>query len=1504
MSTRSLSGRVRPSATAAIAALTVGAVALLGLTPAAAAQPKMVTAISAVTDSVTSGAAALYRITYSCSNVTADDCVAPTFTIPRPVGTAPDGSSVPTTGAPTFSGNADVASTSGSDDFVVTLRNLTPGTTGEFQVGWTIPTNTTLPGTTFPGTVGTTFTPGIGNPPVTVPAASTPKPVQSTASPQISGFKQMVSPAYAAAVTPDTDVTYRLYACNPKYNGQGSLNYTNLSLVDTLPKGAQFVSATGGGAYDAAAETVTWTVEKPAPAGCGTPPADQSFEITVRYPSATFVPPAADPQATNQFTNTLDVAATALDGTPLTATASQTHAFQGPPITGGSQILRIVTKNATGPAIKQPDTSTRYGWSYVANWYDTRDSKNSNRLRTFTVVDRTPCITGSGNPASPVIGDDPNLANGSVYGSFPVPSDQCTKPAFDTQVLYPNGNVRGNVDGLQVITWDGSAAHIYSADMRSFTGWVYKNTAQTGYVAGTDHSLDIPDDEVITDVRWTGRDLPSISGGGGWFYQNGVSTKAFVATGDLSMQNSYHWTLASSEYAPGDPLPTTGGGSGSSWSAIKNFDPSTIDPQVSKKATSDVSKLQPGDTASWQVQLSNGPGANEPMNPELVDVIPTGMEFQPNSVRWSNLGSLPEPKQTIGTVDIDGVSHQKVTWTWPAGTKLESTSDGGPTPTVDFETLVTLGATDGTNSGENGQLAALFDQNGPWTASGNPAPVDQWDLDGDGDTGENYAGSTVSWTVPVSAGATIEKFVKGARDADWTTNGLTNATLDGSDSQIDYRFDISNPNTTKLTDLVVYDVFPHQGDTGISDQVDDQDRGSQWTPTFDSITTLPTGGRVDYSTSDNPCRPELYEGTAGQDKPAGCDDDWSATVPSEPSDVTAIRVTVPELDPGADVGAIQFRMQAPKLTGLQDHAITDPTEVANNNVAWHVFRTSSTGTAQSLPAAEAPLVSVRRAAGVVGDRVWFDENRNGLQDAGEPGVDGVTVTLLDDAGNPVVDGNGDPITTTTDADGKYSFAVPLGTYRVSFTNLPAKYELTKVSVGSDDAIDSDAPGVGQATHPVTLTDPVTDGDGANVNLNLDAGLVLADVSVSKDDGKSMVKPGDGTTYTIAVRNNSATAEAVDVPVTDTLPGEVDFVSASDGGSYDKGSGKVSWTIPSIPAGATADVTVTVQVKDSLAPDTEIRNVATVPGSVCTTDCEGTDIDRTPPRVTIVKDDHKQIVKPGEELTYDLTVANKSTLADATGVVVTDTLPKELTFGSASDGGTYDQDTHTVTWQLGTLAKDTTKVVHVTATVAKATPSGSTITNGATVDTDQGCIVKEDCETTDIDHTPDVSIHKDDHRSVLAVDGKTTYDLSVTNKAKWDSTGTVVTDTLPKNTTFVSATNDGTYDAATRTVTWKLGTLPGNSTRTVQVTVQVAATAKAGDKVVNTASVTTDHGCSDANQCTSTDTDRLVPPGSAQLAFTGTSGLWTIGVGGLGLLAAGLALWLIRGRKRGEDTLEA
>ena len=70
----------------------------------------------------------------------------------------------------------------------------------------------------------------------------------------------------------------------------------------------------------------------------------------------------------------------------------------------------------------------------------------------------------------------------------------------------------------------------------------------------------------------------------------------------------------------------------------------------------------------------------------------------------------------------------------------------------------------------------------------------------------------------------------------------------------------------------------------------------------------------------------------------------------------------------------------------------------------------------------------------IGDFVWNDVKKNGIQDSGEPGIPGVKVDLLD-SGNNVVK------TTTTDSSGKYSFTVLPGDYHVKFTT-PAGYVFT------------------------------------------------------------------------------------------------------------------------------------------------------------------------------------------------------------------------------------------------------------------------------------------------------------------------------------------------------------------------------------------------------------------------------------------------------------------------------
>ncbi len=74
------------------------------------------------------------------------------------------------------------------------------------------------------------------------------------------------------------------------------------------------------------------------------------------------------------------------------------------------------------------------------------------------------------------------------------------------------------------------------------------------------------------------------------------------------------------------------------------------------------------------------------------------------------------------------------------------------------------------------------------------------------------------------------------------------------------------------------------------------------------------------------------------------------------------------------------------------------------------------------------------------------------------------------------------------------------------------------------------------------------------------------------------------TYTITVRNLSATETATNVVITDPLPAELGFVSASPGGTYDPVLHQVTWdqtglpSLTSIPPGGSVSVTVTVYAR--------------------------------------------------------------------------------------------------------------------------------------------------------------------------------------------------------------------------------------------------------------------------------------------------------------------------------------
>ncbi|MCB0079375.1 MAG: hypothetical protein KDE47_00520, partial [Caldilineaceae bacterium] len=197
----------------------------------------------------------------------------------------------------------------------------------------------------------------------------------------------------------------------------------------------------------------------------------------------------------------------------------------------------------------------------------------------------------------------------------------------------------------------------------------------------------------------------------------------------------------------------------------------------------------------------------------------------------------------------------------------------------------------------------------------------------------------------------------------------------------------------------------------------------------------------------------------------------------------------------------------------------------------------------------------------IGNRVWDDLNGNGTQDPGEPGLNGLTVTLQTPTGSS---------TTTTSGDGNYYFAVePYTTYTMTVAT-PVGYQLTAANTTALDAanltsnhaisdtIDSDALLV-SGTPTILYT---TGGPGQN-NHSLDFGFVqpvdgqvdmlnvvpaVADnpaLAVAKQlNGANPFGVGDTINFTIRITNTGNVA-ITSLPLEDRFSNAfITFVSAN------------------------------------------------------------------------------------------------------------------------------------------------------------------------------------------------------------------------------------------------------------------------------------------------------------------------------------------------------------------------
>ena len=191
---------------------------------------------------------------------------------------------------------------------------------------------------------------------------------------------------------------------------------------------------------------------------------------------------------------------------------------------------------------------------------------------------------------------------------------------------------------------------------------------------------------------------------------------------------------------------------------------------------------------------------------------------------------------------------------------------------------------------------------------------------------------------------------------------------------------------------------------------------------------------------------------------------------------------------------------------------------------------TSEPTASSEPETSEPATSEPTTTGApIGDFVWLDTDGDGLQDAGEPGIAGVVVRLLDSSGARLDE-------VATDAGGHYELTPSAAGPFTLEVVLPDGYRPTVVDVGADEAVDSDADPGQVVTGPNETTVRVATADvGSTVDRDLDVGLVAITEAPAPTTTVPTATTTPPTTTTPTTTTTVATTTTTAVPTTTTTP---------------------------------------------------------------------------------------------------------------------------------------------------------------------------------------------------------------------------------------------------------------------------------------------------------------------------------------------------------------------------------
>jgi uncharacterized repeat protein (TIGR01451 family) len=354
---------------------------------------------------------------------------------------------------------------------------------------------------------------------------------------------------------------------------------------------------------------------------------------------------------------------------------------------------------------------------------------------------------------------------------------------------------------------------------------------------------------------------------------------------------------------------------------------------------------------------------------------------------------------------------------------------------------------------------------------------------------------------------------------------------------------------------------------------------------------------------------------------------------------------------------------------------------------------------------------------------------------------------------------------------------------------------------------------------------------------------VSDLELAKSASPSPVVPGEDVTWTLTVTNKGPST-SIGETVTDTLPAEVTFASASAGCS--EAGGTVTCAVGELAAGASKTFTITGQVASSL--DKCLRNTGTVTGQFDPDSSNNTSTICTPiegrSNLSITKTASSATVAAGGQVMYTLVVRNNGP-SDDPNVSVSDPLPAGLALVSAAPSqGTCTTTNNVVSCELGALKDRGSAQVLVTAnlTASAATCGSGSVTNTARVqgahedpNPDNNQASAQICGDPPPDPRFDLSSTKTMVTKGKIYVGQTvTYRIVVANKGPDAAPGAKMTDTLNAPATLVSVETTAGSCTDAIPVTCSLGTIAAGDSVTITMKVKHREASK---RQTNAASVT-------------------------------------------------------------------